>query len=58
MAVTLAEVTADMSDIRDLQFDTDVNIDAVEYSRIMRRIGNGIDSDESVPSVSAFNSSI
>jgi hypothetical protein len=58
MAVTLAEdvVTSDMSDIHDLPFDLDVNIDAVEYSRIMRRIG--IDGDESAPPVSAFNSSI
>ena len=35
---------------------SDLNIDAVEYSRIMHRIG--IDGDETVTRVSAFNSSI
>jgi hypothetical protein len=40
----------------DLAFDFDLNIDAVEYSRIMHRIG--IDGDETVTRVSAFNSSI
>jgi hypothetical protein len=58
MAAPTAEAisTSDGSDDYDLSFDFDLNIDAVEYSRIMRRIG--IDSDESVPQVSAFNSSI
>jgi hypothetical protein len=49
-------VDTDESDDLDLSFDFDLNIDAVEYSRIMRRIG--IDSDETVTRVSAFNSSI
>jgi hypothetical protein len=40
----------------DESFDFDLNIDAVEYSRIMQRIG--IDGDETVTRVSAFNSSI
>jgi hypothetical protein len=58
MAVTTAEAiaTSDMSGDHDLSFDFDLDIDAVEYSRIMRRIG--IDGDESVTQVSAFNSSI
>jgi hypothetical protein len=58
MAAPTAEAitTSDRSDDYDLSFDFDLNIDAVEYFRIMRRIG--IDGDESVPQVSAFNSSI
>jgi len=58
MAATQAEalVTSDMSDIHDLPFDFDVNIDAVEFSRIMRRISVQ-DGDAGTP-VSAFNSSI
>ena len=58
MAVMQAEaiVSSDMSDIHDLPFDFDANIDAVEYSRIMRRIG--VDGGGSVTPVSAFNSSI
>jgi hypothetical protein len=57
MAAMQAEaiVSSDKSDIHDLPFDFDVNIDEVEYSQIMRRIG--ID-DGSVTPVSAFNSSI
>ena len=46
----------DVSDELDLSFDFNMNIDAVEYSRIMHRIG--IDGDETVTRVSAFNSSI
>jgi hypothetical protein len=47
-------VVIDRSDDFDLPFDVDLNIDATEYSRIMRRIGvDGADA-----SVSAFNSSI
>jgi hypothetical protein len=49
-------VDTDVSDDLDLSFDFDMNIDAVEYSRIMHRIG--IDGDETVTRVSAFNSSI
>jgi len=58
MAATTAEaiVTPDMSDDHDLSFDFNLDIDALEYSRIMRRIG--IDGDETVTQVSAFNSSI
>ncbi len=58
MAGTQAEarIAPDMSDDLHLSFDFDLDIDAVEYSRIMRRIG--IDGDETVTQVSAFNSSI
>jgi hypothetical protein len=58
MAATQADVivASDMSDIHDLPFDFDLNIDMVEYSRIMRRIG--IDGDDTVTPISAFNSSI
>jgi hypothetical protein len=49
-------VDTDESDDLDLSFDFGMNIDAVEYSRIMHRIG--IDGDETVTRVSAFNSSI
>jgi len=58
MAATTVQAiaTSDMSDDRALSFDFDLDIDAVEYSRIMRRIG--IDGDETVTQVSAFNSSI
>jgi len=54
MAASTAK--SDLSDDLDLAFDFDLNIDATEYSRIMRRIG--IDGDETVTQVSAFNSSI
>jgi hypothetical protein len=53
--VQMATAT-DVSDELDLSFDFNMNIDAVEYSRIMHRIG--IDGDETVTRVSAFNSSI
>jgi hypothetical protein len=49
-------VGTEVSDELDLTFDFDLNIDAVEYSRIMRRIGS--DGDETGTRVSAFNSSI
>jgi hypothetical protein len=49
-----SNVVSDRSDDLDLSFDVDSNIDAVEYSRIMQRIGV----DGAVTSVSAFNSSI
>jgi hypothetical protein len=57
MAATQAEmiVTSDMSDIHDLPFDFEVNIDAVEFKRVMRRIS--VEGDAGTP-VSAFNSSI
>jgi hypothetical protein len=45
--------TAD-ADVLDLLLE--VEVDEVEYSRIMRRIG--VDGDETVTPVSAFNSSI
>ena len=53
---TVDTVDTGESDDLDLSFDFDMNIDAVEYSRIMHRIG--IDGDETVTRVSAFNSSI
>ena len=52
-----SNVVSDRSDELDLSFDVDLNIDAAEYSRIMRRIFVDGD-DEAVTSVSAFNSSI
>jgi hypothetical protein len=54
--MTTGTVDTDVSDELDLSFDFDLNINAEEYSRIMRRIG--IDGDETVTRVSAFNSSI
>jgi hypothetical protein len=53
--VHMATATDETDDL-DLSFDFDLNIDTAEYSRIMRRIG--IDGDETVMRVSAFNSSI
>jgi hypothetical protein len=44
------------ADDRDLTFDFDLDVDARDYKRIMSRIG--IDGDETVTQVSAFNSSI
>jgi hypothetical protein len=54
----MATPTVDTDGAGDLNlpFDFDLNIDAVEYSRIMHRIG--IDGDETDTRVSAFNSSI
>ncbi len=43
-------------DVSDVPLRTEVNIDGLEYMRIMRRIG--IQDGESVTPVSAFNSSI
>jgi hypothetical protein len=52
-----SNVVYDRSEDLDLSFDVDLHIDAVEYSRIMQRIG--VDGDDgTVTSVSAFNSSI
>jgi hypothetical protein len=51
-----AFVTSDMSDIHDLPLDSDVNIDVVEFSRLMRRIS--VTGGDSGAPVSAFNSSI
>jgi len=48
--------TSDMSDIRDLPLDAEVNFDEVEYGHIMRRIGI-VEGEQGTP-VSAFNSSI
>ena len=57
MPTTYADaVTSDMSDIRDLPLDAEINIDDVEYAHIMRRIG--LAEGEPGTSVSAFNSSI
>lgn len=52
-----SNVVSDRSDDLGLSFEFDVDIDAADYARIMRRIGTGGD-DETVTSVSAFNSSI
>jgi len=43
-------------DVSDVPLCAEVNIDGLEYMRIMRRIG--IQDGESVTPVSAFNSSI
>jgi hypothetical protein len=52
-----SNVVSDGSDDFDLSFDVGLHIDAVEYSRIMQRIG--VDGDDgTATSVSAFNSSI
>jgi hypothetical protein len=48
--------TSDRSDDLDLSFDFDLQIDAVEYSRIMSHIL--CDGDDTISRVSAFNSSI
>jgi hypothetical protein len=45
-----------VADDLDLPLDFELKIDELEYSRLMRRIG--IDGDETVTRVSAFNSSI
>lgn len=58
MAAISAETIAD-SDFADdlhLMLDFGMNIDAAEYARIMRRIG--VEGDETVTQVSAFNSAI
>jgi hypothetical protein len=55
MATGTAVDTAESDDL-DVSFDFDLEIDEVEYSRIMQRIG--IDGDETVTRVSAFNSSL
>jgi hypothetical protein len=52
-----SNVVSGRSDELDLSFDFDLDIDAAEYARIMRRIGTGGE-DGTVTSVSAFNSSI
>jgi hypothetical protein len=49
-------VLSNLIDVSDVPLDADVNIDGLEYARIMRRIG--IQDSESVTPVSAFNSSI
>jgi hypothetical protein len=59
MAATKAEALATCNTSGDdcgLSFDDDCQIDEVEYARIMHRIG--VDGDETVTHVSAFNSSI
>jgi hypothetical protein len=58
MAPATAEAiaTSDLADDRALSFDFDLNIDAVELTRIMRRIGT--ESNESVIQLSAFDSPI
>jgi hypothetical protein len=49
-------VLSSVIDVSDVPLSTQVNIDGLEYTRIMRRIG--IQDSESVTPVSAFNSSI
>jgi hypothetical protein len=49
-------VPSSVTDLSDVTLDAAVNIDSLEYMRIMRRIG--IQDGESVTPVSAFNSSI
>jgi hypothetical protein len=49
-------VPSSVIDLSDVTLDAEVNIDSLEYMRIMRRIG--IQDGESVTPVSAFNSSI
>jgi hypothetical protein len=49
-------VLSNVFDVSDVPFNADVNIDGLEYMRIMRRIG--IQDSESVTPVAAFNSSI
>jgi hypothetical protein len=49
-------VLSSVLDVSDVPLRSDVNIDSLEYMRIMRRIG--IQDGESVTPVSAFNSSI
>jgi hypothetical protein len=55
MATSTAVDTAESDDL-DLSSDFNLEFDEVEYTRIMQRIG--IDGDETVTRVSAFNSSI
>jgi hypothetical protein len=49
-------VLSSVLDVSDVPLRSEVNIDGLEYMRIMRRIG--IQDGESVTPVSAFNSSI
>ncbi|HEY3882966.1 MAG TPA: hypothetical protein VGM12_30635 [Trebonia sp.] len=58
MTVALQDevVLSGVTDVSDVPLRADVNIDGLEYMRIMRRIG--IQDGESVTPVSAFNSSI
>lgn len=58
MTVALQDevVLSGVIDVSDVPLRAEVNIDGLEYMRIMRRIG--IQDAESVTSVSAFNSSI
>ena len=50
-----ASVSSEVPDIQDVPFDADVNIDAIEYAHIMRRI-TGQDGDSGASA--GFNSSI
>jgi hypothetical protein len=58
MTVVLGDevVPSSVPDVSDVPLRAEVNIDGLEYMRIMRRIG--IQDGDSVTSVSAFNSSI
>jgi hypothetical protein len=55
-AMQMEAVASGMSDMHDLPFDVEVDIDEVEYARIMRRIT--IEDGGTDTPVSAFNSSI
>jgi len=49
-------IPSDVSDLRDLPLDAEVDIDNVEYAHMMWRVG--VAEGEAGTSVSAFNSSI
>jgi hypothetical protein len=49
-------IQSNLSDIRDLPLDAEVNVDDVEYWHSLRRIGTG--DGEPGTTVSTFNSSI
>jgi hypothetical protein len=56
MSTLQQEATTSAADLDGLPFDAETGADAAEYARIMQRIG--IDGDEAVTRVCAFNSSI
>ena len=56
MTAPVELVPSAVTDVSNIPLSAEVNIDGLEYIRIMRRIG--IQDDETVTPVSAFNSSI
>jgi hypothetical protein len=54
--VWMEDEASGVSDVRDLPLDVEVNIDDIEYARIMRRITLNDGGADTV--ISAFNSSI